>query len=140
MEIRGDEICVHVPPEDDVERRHRRRLREGLERGLALVVAKAVVPMFERREDPVVPFRIGLDFGTRYRRAGWGPGITIHVALMNLLAYLDETDRPLALYHELSAVGATRYLAAHAPTARTQGQTFRIAHRFSRGERLFEEG
>ncbi len=35
-------------------------------------------------------------------------------------------------------VAATRYLAAHAPTMRAQGQTFQIAQRLARGERLFE--
>jgi hypothetical protein len=36
-------------------------------------------------------------------------------------------------------VAAARYLAAHAPTVRAQGQTYQIAHRLQRGERLFEE-
>lgn len=35
-------------------------------------------------------------------------------------------------------VAAARYLAAHAPTMRAQGQTYRIASRLHRGERLFE--
>lgn len=35
-------------------------------------------------------------------------------------------------------VAAIRYLAAHAPTVRAQGQTFEIARRLHRGERLFE--
>jgi hypothetical protein len=35
-------------------------------------------------------------------------------------------------------VAAARYLAAHAPTMRAQGQTYQIAQRLSRGERLFE--
>jgi hypothetical protein len=35
-------------------------------------------------------------------------------------------------------VAAARYLAAHAPTVRAQGQTYRIAERLCRGERLFE--
>jgi hypothetical protein len=38
--------------------------------------------------------------------------------------------------HILSA--ATRYLAAHAPTARAQGQTYNIAERLYRGDRVFE--
>ena len=36
-------------------------------------------------------------------------------------------------------VAAARYLAAHSPTARAQGQTYRIAYRLHRGERLYEE-
>ncbi|MEZ4729365.1 MAG: hypothetical protein R3E79_19720 [Caldilineaceae bacterium] len=35
-------------------------------------------------------------------------------------------------------VAAIRYLAAHAPTVRAQGQTFEIARRLHRGEKLFE--
>jgi hypothetical protein len=36
-------------------------------------------------------------------------------------------------------IAAARYLAAHAPTMRAQGQTFNIAQRLARGEKLFEE-
>lgn len=36
-------------------------------------------------------------------------------------------------------VAAMRYLAAHSPTVRAQGQTYQIAHRLHGGERLFEE-
>jgi hypothetical protein len=36
-------------------------------------------------------------------------------------------------------VATTRYLAAHSPTMRSQGQTFQIANRLARGERLDEE-
>jgi len=35
-------------------------------------------------------------------------------------------------------IAASRYLAAHAPTVRAQGQTYDIASRLHRGERLFE--
>ncbi|HET9888568.1 MAG TPA: Rieske (2Fe-2S) protein [bacterium] len=37
-------------------------------------------------------------------------------------------------------VAAARYLAAHAPTARAQSQTYRIAERLHRGDRLYEGG
>jgi nitrite reductase/ring-hydroxylating ferredoxin subunit len=36
-------------------------------------------------------------------------------------------------------VAATRYLAAHAPTMRSQGQTYLMAQRLHRGDNLFEE-
>jgi hypothetical protein len=36
-------------------------------------------------------------------------------------------------------IAAVRYLAAHSPTVRAQGQTYEIAYRLHRGERLFEE-
>ncbi|HEY6394810.1 MAG TPA: hypothetical protein VIX12_05280, partial [Candidatus Binataceae bacterium] len=35
-------------------------------------------------------------------------------------------------------IATARYMAAHAPTARAQGQTFRIAQRLHRGDRVFE--
>src|SRR5262249_3506585 len=55
-------------------------------------------------EHPAGPFRAGLDFGVRHRQAGWGPGLTIHTCMMNLLPRLDAGDRPRAAYHGLSAV------------------------------------
>jgi nitrite reductase/ring-hydroxylating ferredoxin subunit len=39
--------------------------------------------------------------------------------------------------HQL--VASARYLAAHAPTMRTQNQTYQIAFRLHKGDRLFEE-
>jgi len=36
-------------------------------------------------------------------------------------------------------VAAARYLAAHAPTARSQRQTYEIARRLHRGDRLYED-
>jgi hypothetical protein len=36
-------------------------------------------------------------------------------------------------------IAAARYLAAHAPTVRSEGQTFQIAERLHRGEMLYEE-
>jgi hypothetical protein len=35
-------------------------------------------------------------------------------------------------------IAAVRYLAAHAPTSRAQGQTYEIARRLHRGDRLYE--
>jgi len=37
-------------------------------------------------------------------------------------------------------IAAARYLAAHAPTVRAQNQTFHIARRLHRGEKLYEDG
>jgi len=47
------------------------------------------------------------------------------------------SDDKTAAAHVL--IAASRYLAAHAPTMRAQGQTFNIAQRLAKGERLFEE-
>ena len=45
-------------------------------------------------EDPAEPFRIGLEFGVRYRQAGWGQGLTIQTCMMNLLPLLDAAVLP----------------------------------------------
>lgn len=57
-------------------------------------------------------------------------------ASFNQYTILKERDPELAP-HVL--IAAARYLAAHAPTMRSQLQTYTIARRLSRGENLFEE-
>lgn len=42
------------------------------------------------------------------------------------------------LQRDLPLIAASRYLAAHAPTMRAQGQTYDIALRLHRGEKMFE--
>jgi nitrite reductase/ring-hydroxylating ferredoxin subunit len=106
VEIRDGEIWVDVTPHGDPRAHHNRRLREGLERTLPLVIAKAAVSLVGDGADPTAAFRIGLEFGARYRRDGWGQGLTIHGCMMNLVPALGAEDRPLALYHGLSAVAA----------------------------------
>jgi hypothetical protein len=53
------------------------------------------------------------------------------------LRQVGQTDDPTTRTHFL--VAAARYLAAHAPTLRAQGQTYQIAQRLHQGDRLFEE-
>jgi nitrite reductase/ring-hydroxylating ferredoxin subunit len=103
-EIRDGEVWVDLAPREDPAVYQRARLRDGLERNIPLVVAKAVVALASGDGSTVSPFQIGLEFGARYRQAGWGPGLTIHTCMMNLLPVLDVADRPRALYHGLAAV------------------------------------
>lgn len=102
-EVRDGEIWVDVSLRGDWREYRRKRLRDGLERNISLVMAKAVIPLVENREDPANPFRDGLLFGVRYRSDGWGQGLTMHTCMMNLLPYLAPEDRPRALYHGLAA-------------------------------------
>jgi nitrite reductase/ring-hydroxylating ferredoxin subunit len=104
VEIRDGEVWVDLAPREDQLAHQRQRLRDGLERNISLVVAKSVIGLLGGGENPAEPFRAGLDFGVRYRRAGWGQGLTMHACMMNLLPHLAPEDRPLALYHGLSAV------------------------------------
>src|SRR5215210_3809535 len=104
VEIRDGEVWVDLAPREDHLAHQRQRLHDGLQRNISLVVAKSVISLLGGGEDPAEPFRAGLDFGTRYRRAGWGQGLTMHACMMNLLPHLAPEDRPRALYHGLSAV------------------------------------
>ena len=106
VEVRGGEVWVDLEPKIDRVAHHRRRLRDGLERDIPLVIAKAVIALIEGTGDPAEPFRAGLDFGVRCRQAGWGQGLTILTCMMNLLPTLAPEDRSRALYQGLSAVAA----------------------------------
>jgi len=103
-EIRDGEIWVDLAPHGDARAYQRARLQDGLERSIPLVVAKAVVALGAGDGAAVEPFRIGLEFGARYREDGWGQGLTIHACMINLLPFLHPGDRPRALYHGLTAV------------------------------------
>ena len=99
--IDGDDVLVDARDTGDPVPHLRRRLEQGLEDGLTLVIAKSVLGLLEAGVAPADIVRVGLDFGTRYRRNGWGAGLTVLVAMANLLPHLDEADRGLALTHGL---------------------------------------
>ena len=104
VDVRDGEVWVDLSPRADPRAHQRDRLRDGLERNIPLVIAKTAIMLLGGGEDATEPYRIGLEFGARYRRNGWGQGLTIHTCMMNLMPHLEEEDRPLALYHGLSAV------------------------------------
>ena len=135
VDVRGDEVWVDLAPRADLHSHHRQRLSDGLERNIPLVIAKSAIALTDAAENPTEPFRIGLDFGTRYRQAGWGQGLTMLTCFMNLLPHLNAADRPRALFHGLSAVAressdtpprfVVRPLPAAAPDLQTLKQWFR---------------
>lgn len=104
VQIRDGEVWVDISPRENLRAHHRKRLREGLEHNIPLVIGKAVIYLLEAGEDASEPFRIGLEFGTQYRRAGWGQSLTILTGMMNMLPLLGPEERPRALYHGLSSV------------------------------------
>jgi nitrite reductase/ring-hydroxylating ferredoxin subunit len=104
VELRDGEVWVDLAPLGDPLAQRRERLEVGLERNLPLVIAKSVIGLVDGGADPVEPFRIGLEFGSRYRAAGFGQGLTMHGCFANLLPALDPEDRAHALHHGLSAV------------------------------------
>jgi nitrite reductase/ring-hydroxylating ferredoxin subunit len=103
-EVRDGDVWVDLSPRGDWKEYRRGRLRDGLERNISLVMAKSVISLLDGDEDPTTSFRDGLLFGVRYRRGGWGQGLTMHTCMMRLLPNLNPEDRPRALYHGLSAV------------------------------------
>src|SRR6266446_2569004 len=74
-QTRDGEVWVDTTAREDPMAHRQRRLRDGLERDIPLVLAKAVIGLLEGGEPPAGPFRSGLDFGARYRQAGWGQGL-----------------------------------------------------------------
>nr|MDQ6909395.1 Rieske 2Fe-2S domain-containing protein [Actinomycetota bacterium] len=113
VEVDGDEVFVVVEAPGSQVDDLRRRLREGLEQGLTLVVAKSVLGLLEAGASPTDIVRAGVSFGTKNRREGWGSGLTVLVAMANLVPRLDPADRALALVHGLSFV--SRDTRGHAP-------------------------
>src|SRR5262249_54518733 len=81
-----------------------RRLDDGLEESITLVLAKSVLGLRELGVPDADIVRRGVDFGTRYRARGWGAGLTVLIAMANLLPWLAEEERALALVHGLSFV------------------------------------
>jgi nitrite reductase/ring-hydroxylating ferredoxin subunit len=81
-----------------------RRLNDALEQNIALIIAKSVLTLDSEGVSSSDLFRKGLEYGTRYRQEGWGPGLTILTCMMNIARYSRREDRLRALYHGLSAV------------------------------------
>src|SRR3954447_429982 len=106
VEVEDGEIYVDVTPRRDPVEHQRERLQVGLERDIALVVAKAAIVLAEADPCGADAFCEGLDFGVARRGGGWFRGLTTLSCLMNLLPRLDEGDRTAALYHGLADVAA----------------------------------
>jgi nitrite reductase/ring-hydroxylating ferredoxin subunit len=116
VELDGNDVIVVVDPPADRIGHLRRRLDDGLEQGLSLVMAKAVLGLFDSlgpEQAAAAIVRAGVDFGTRYRAEGWGSGLTVLTAMANVLDALDPDDRILALVHGLAFV--SRDTHGHTP-------------------------
>jgi nitrite reductase/ring-hydroxylating ferredoxin subunit len=100
VRIEDGDVVVGSRSDGDRVGHLRARLQDGLEDGLTLVTAKSVLGLLAAGVDRAEIVRVGIDFGTTYREAGWGAGLTVLVAMANLMPDLDEADRPLALYDE----------------------------------------
>ncbi len=100
---------VFVDPQPkpiDQERRWKERLHDGLEQNLSLLMVKAVLGLQEAGVPSSDVVEIGARFGSTFRRAGWGPGLTILTAMSNSLSALNREEQALALYHGMVHVAS----------------------------------
>lgn len=111
-ELRGDEIWVDVASQSDPVLQHSQRLREGLQRNISLVIAKAAIALNQHEVDLRAPFFEGVNYGVRFQRNGWGQGLTILTCMMNLMPWIEEAQHAQALFHGLAAVASDNDMAS----------------------------
>jgi nitrite reductase/ring-hydroxylating ferredoxin subunit len=105
-EVRDGEVWVRPTfGHADPAAHWRRRLDDGLAHVLGLVIAKAVHGRLAAGVPPSDVVRQVALFGIE-NRDGWGVGLTILVALGNLLPVLPEEETYLALFHGARRVAA----------------------------------
>ena len=104
VEVVDGRVLVGVPATVETADPLLTRLDEGLEQGLTLVLAKAVLGLIDAGVPSAEVIRRGVAFGTAHRGEGWGAGLTVLVAMANLIDQLDPADRALALVHGLTWV------------------------------------
>jgi nitrite reductase/ring-hydroxylating ferredoxin subunit len=106
VEVRGDDVLVDLRPQTDPIAHQRKRFRDGLERDIALVVAKSTIALVEADPSGVDVFRAALDFGVERRGGGWFRGLTTLTCFMNLLPVLEADERAAALYQGAADVAS----------------------------------
>jgi nitrite reductase/ring-hydroxylating ferredoxin subunit len=106
VKIEQGDIWVDMTAPGNTRERQRKRLKDGLERNIRLVIAKSVLALMHDgdQEAARTPFALGLDYGARNRQEGWSTGQTISTVMMNLVPHLRADDRPRALYTGLTAI------------------------------------
>lgn len=100
VEMREGGVYLDPDPERTVSpKTHwRNRLADGLQENLNLVMAKAVIGLEAEGDGFYTPLETGVNFGTKYRDMGWGPGLTILGAMANLHSDLAVSEKKRALY------------------------------------------
>ena len=107
-----------------------RRLEEGMDQNIRLVMAKAVVSLVRAGADPDDIVRASGLYGVRRRRSGWADGMTILSAMANVSDHLARrrAHRPLVPGGSARGVEHQRPAAADPAAApREQGDPARRA-------------
>ena len=126
----GQVLVNPAPPPRDEAGHWRRRLEDGMEHNLRLVIAKAALGLQSAGADYREPLGIGARFGTTYSAAGWGAALSMLTCTANMLPHLHEEDRPRALYQGLLHVArecagrAPRFTVDPLPTSETRPEVF----------------
>ena len=130
--VSGGRVWVDPsPPTADPVERWSRRLEDGMEHNIRLVIAKSVLGLNSSSADYRTPLTIGARFGTTYSNSGWGAAMTMMTCSANILAYLYPEDRPLALYQGIRQVAAEcagrppRFPVDPLPTGETRPDVFK---------------
>jgi nitrite reductase/ring-hydroxylating ferredoxin subunit len=108
VDVRVADGRVWVAPDcaiADAARHWRRRLADGLEHDLGLVVAKAVLGALDAGLSPKDLVADAVLFGAR-ARDGFASGLATLTAMANVLPELPEEERFLALYQGIRSVAA----------------------------------
>ena len=107
VEVRDGRVYVDVsaPPRDPVEG-GLRRLEEGMDQNIRLVMAKAVVALLRAGADPDDVVRASGLYGARRRRSGWSNGMTILSAMANVGDHLEGDERIAPLYQGILHVAS----------------------------------
>ena len=119
------------PPDADPVERWSRRLEDGMEHNIRLVIAKSVLGLESSPTDYRIPLTIAARFGTTYSDVGWGQALTMMTCSANALDYLYPDDRPLALYQGIRQVAAEcagrppRFMVDPLPTGETRPHVFK---------------
>ena len=129
--IDGEVWVDPSPPETDPVPRWSRRLEDGMEHNIRLVVAKSVLGLNSASADYRVPLTIAAKFGTTYSAEGWGQALSMMTCSANMLDYLSPEDRSLALYQGIRHVASEcagrppRFLVDPLPTGETRPEVFK---------------
>lgn len=119
------------PPEQDPVERWSKRLQDGMEDNIRLVIAKSVLGLNSSPADYRTPLTIGATFGTTYSDEGWGPALSMLTCTANFLHVLRPEDQPRALYQGLRQVAAEcagrppRFIVEPLPTGETRPEVFK---------------
>ena len=126
------EVWVNLsPPVADRIGRWSRRLEDGLEHNIRLVIAKSVLGLTVADTDYRMSLKIGAYFGTTYSDQGWGQAMSMLTCTANILSELADEDRPRALYQGLRHVASEcagrppRFLVDSLPTGERRSEVFK---------------